>query len=385
MNEEEVTSPRPSLAKRIVVRTLFTMLMGIMGVLGIRYYWESRNFQTTDDAFVEGAIIRVSSQVAGRLATLPVSDNQAVTAGTVLAEIDARPYEAALQLKEATVRVSQKKGRTAELAVGVTGGTSDAGIEQAQAGVVAAQQAVEQARAELRAAEAEVQRTRNDVDRYQALADSAISRQRREQAEVAATVARARRDEARKQVSAAEAQVDFARGRLSLAKTGPAQVDVSKSQVDQAEAEAQQAKAAVALAKLDLSYTAITAPVDGRIARKAAQAGEFVQPGQTLMALVSNDLWVVANFKETQLGDMHIGQPVDIHVDAYPGLVLKGHIDSFQAGTGSRFSLLPPENATGNYVKVVQRVPVKIRFDEPIPADYHLGPGMSVVPRVRVQ
>jgi membrane fusion protein, multidrug efflux system len=201
--------------------------------------------------------------------------------------------------------------------------------------------AVEQARAQVRAAEVEAERARTDAQRVRELfARGLVARQ----------------------------ELDHA---IAAERTAFANLEAARQRLNQA--------------TLQLSYTTITAPEAGRVTRRAVEEGMFVEPGQQLMAIVTDDLWVVANFKETQLAHIRPGQPVDIRVDAYPGHRFRGHVDSIQAGTGARFSLLPPENATGNYVKVVQRVPVKIVFDEPPDPNFPLGPGMSVVPRVHVR
>jgi membrane fusion protein (multidrug efflux system) len=176
-----------------------------------------------------------------------------------------------------------------------------------------------------------------------------------------------------------------AQGRVSEAKSAPQQIEVRHADVSSLRAQVEQQRASVEQAELALSYTRIYAPESGYITRKSVEPGDFVQPGQPLLALVSDRLWVVANFKETQLRRMRPGQPVTLRLDAFPQLRLRGHVESFQSGTGAAFSLLPPENATGNYVKVVQRVPVKIVLDEAPPAGYRIGPGMSVEPEVKVQ
>jgi membrane fusion protein (multidrug efflux system) len=183
----------------------------------------------------------------------------------------------------------------------------------------------------------------------------------------------------------AEKQVVQAQGRVSEAKSAPQQIEVRHADVSSLRAQVEQQRASVEQAELALSYTRIYAPESGYITRKSVEPGDFVQPGQPLLALVSDRLWVVANFKETQLRRMRPGQPVTLRLDAFPQLRLRGHVESFQSGTGAAFSLLPPENATGNYVKVVQRVPVKIVLDEAPPAGYRIGPGMSVEPEVKVQ
>lgn len=384
MAEHDVAGKRPGI-RRIVARIVFSILLVSMAAYGVLRYLAVRDFESTDNAFIEASVVRISSQVPGRVASLPVSENQAVGGGDTLAEIDARPYETGLRVREALVRTAERRLETAELAVNLARATAEAGVEQARAGLDAARKMVSQAQSEVAAADAQSSQAQNDVARYSALEESAISRQRKEQADAMATVARARLEQARKQVETAQAQVGAAQGTLAMAETGPLQVGVNESQTRQAAAELEQTQAAADAARLDLSFTKISAPLDGYVTKKVVHEGEFVQPGQTLMAVVSKELWVVANFKETQIAGMRAGQNVDIYIDAYHGLVLKGHIDSLQTGAGARFSLLPPENATGNYVKVVQRIPVKIRFNEVPDAGLHLGPGMSVVPMVKVR
>jgi membrane fusion protein (multidrug efflux system) len=226
-------------------------------------------------------------------------------------------------------------------------------------------------RAEVGVAEANATNAAIDLQRYQRLArinSSALSRQQLDNATAAARSSAANLTAAQRKVVAAEAQVAYAR-----------------TQVETAAAGLQAAAAQVKEARLDLSYTRLAAPEAGHIAHKNVAVGDYVQIGQNLMALVPNAVWVTANFKETDLAHMRVGQPVEIEVDAYPGTIFHGHIDSFQAGSGSAFSLLPPENATGNYVKIVQRMPVKIVFDDPPSARPMLGPGMSAVPYVRIR
>jgi membrane fusion protein (multidrug efflux system) len=264
------------------------------------------------------------------------------------------------------------------------------------------------------AAEAEATRAKADVDRYQVLfAKDEISKQQLDQAVATADKASAQLDSARQRVVAANAQVNEARsaqaaavetarqgqtqiggaeagvsealGRLAQANTAPQQLAVSEAQSDTAGATTEQLRAKVDQAELELSYTKIYASEAGRVTRKAVEEGALIQIGEPLLAIVPGNVWVTANFKESQIGRMIPGQTVDISVDAYPGKVFRGHVDSIQAGTGARFSLIPPENATGNYVKVVQRVPVKIVFDETPDPQHMLAPGMSVVPEVAVK
>jgi len=318
------------------------VLVGLAVGAGFRYL-ESRQYETTDDAFLEATVVSVSPQVAGRLARVYVTDNQEVKEGDLVAELDARPFEVRLEVQRAAAELARAKQKTAELQVELTDVTSGAGVDQARAGLKAAQETAERARAAVAAAEAEATRTATDLRRFEQLArQDAVALRQRDDATAADRVARARLEEARKQVAAAEAEIRAAAGQLTEADAAPQQVGVKASEVVQRGAEVEQADAAVRAAELDLSYTKVYAPISGRVTRKNADPGEFVQIGQALMALVSSEVWVVANYKETQLRDMRPGQEVGIRVDAYPGLTLVGRIDSFQTGTGARFSLLPP-------------------------------------------
>jgi membrane fusion protein (multidrug efflux system) len=297
------------------------------------------------------------------------------------------------------------------------GAGADAAREQVQilraraaqdaAAIRAAQATLAQAEAQQAAARAEAGRDAADAVRYRALyAKDEVSKQQLDRAETQARAAEATQEAARQAAEAARAnlaqvraaqtatqaglrqaekQVVQAQGRVSEAQSAPQQIAVRHADVSSLRAQIEQARAAVEQAELALSYTRIYAPESGYITRKAVEPGNYVQPGQPLLALVVDRLWVVANFKETQLTHMRAGQPVTLRVDAYPQLRLRGHVESLQSGTGARFSLLPAENATGNYVKVVQRVPVKIVLDEAPPAGYRIGPGMSVEPEVKVQ
>lgn len=364
---------------------LFALVLLAGAGIGVRYYLYARAYEWTDDAFIAGTIVQVSPKVPGQLIKINVSDNQDVKKGDLLAEIDPSTYDADSTLKQTTVAMAQSKEDTAKLDVKLTQATSDATIAQARAEVEASQANVEAAKTEVAAAEAEAERAEKDYKRYEHLQDSAVSRQQSDLAAATSRVAQARLAAAHKEVAAAEAQVAAAQGNLAKAQAGKEQVAVRNSEVQQSTAAVQQAKAAQKLSDLHLSFTKIYAPVDGQVTRKAVDVGEYVQTGQVLMALVPHDVWVVANFKETQLTNMRVGQPVTVEVDAYPHLKLKGHVDSIQMGTGAQFSLLPPENATGNYVKVVQRVPVKILLDNIPDNDVVLAPGMSVVPQVKVR
>jgi membrane fusion protein (multidrug efflux system) len=240
--------------------------------------------------------------------------------------------------------------------------------DESQAQVKVSQAKVAQAQAAVTSADAEAQRATEDLNRYETVESRAVSKSAFDQARAQARSASANLEAARSQAQAAESEVALSQ----------AAVVTAAAAIQQAEAKLQQAE-------LNLSYTKIVAPLAARVTARTVQLGNYVQPGQALLALVPRNVWVTANFKETQLTRMHAGQPVELGVDAYPNRKFKGKVDSLQTGTGARFSLLPPENAVGNYVKVVQRVPVKIVFDELLPTNLDIAPGMSVVPEVKVK
>jgi membrane fusion protein, multidrug efflux system len=410
---------------------------------GLRYWIYARSHETTDDAFVDGHIIQISPKVSGYVLKVYVTDNQNVKAGDLIAELDARDLEAKLDQAKAALNSGMAQQKQAQTQVTLTRVSTRANVRQASAGVqqarsnatgaragaasersrttqasagiATAEANVQQARAQLSAAEAEAVRANADMQRHQALYEKdEVSRQRLDQAVATARTANAQVDAAREKVSAAEAQISEARaatsaqasnaqraqaqagaaqaqvnealGRLEQANTAPQQVAVSEAQAASAGANIEQLQAAVDQAELELSYAKIYAPETGRVTRKAVEVGALVQVGQPLLAVVPGDVWVTANFKESQIGNIKPGQAVDVTVDAYPDKIFKAHVESIQAGTGSRFSLLPPENATGSYVKVVQRVPVKIVFEpNQIDSQHQLAPGMSAVPEVKVK
>ncbi len=317
---------------------------------GMVWWLSARHFESTDDAFIDGYVTQVAPQVAGRVTQLLFSDNEHVAAGQVLLQIDPRDYKVKLDQAEAQ-RVN---------AVAVQ--------QQAIAQTAVQQASLDQAQANVRVAEADLVQARQDYERFTSIDPHAVSRQQVDNATATYRASEAKLDAARQAVSGADAQL----------KAGRAQVVAAQAQVQQADAN-------VAAAKLQLSYCTISAPVAGRIGHRSVDVGNYVNPGQAMFALVQDDHWVTANFKETQLRDVHPGQPVDIYVDAIPSAVFHGRVDSFQPGTGSEFSVLPAENATGNYVKIVQRLPVKIVFDDDRLKNYLIEPGMSVVPYVRVR
>jgi membrane fusion protein (multidrug efflux system) len=317
---------------------------------GVYYFQWVAPYESTDNAFIEGNVIPLASQVPGRVAELLVTDNQAVKSGEVILKIDPRDYEASLAQARADLAAA------------------DSRMEQAKAQVNASEAKVAQAQAAVVAADSEQQRAADDLKRYQSVESRAVSR--------------SAFDLAQSQARTAGANVAAARGQ---AQAAAADVALSAAGVETANAAVQQAEAKLRQAELNLSYTQVTAPEDGRVTRRVVEQGAYIQPGQSLMAIVPRHYWVIANFKEIQLTHMRAGQPVEVAVDAYPGRTFTGRVESIQSGAGARFSLFPPENATGNYIKVVQRVPVKIVLDDLPGNDLALGPGMSVVPKVRVK
>jgi membrane fusion protein, multidrug efflux system len=318
---------------------------------GIGYYIHSLSFESTDDAFIDGHVVPVSSRVAGHVAKVYVTDNQPVKEGDLLAELDPSDFETRLAATEAALQTAQATSKARAT------------------GIAAAEADLEQTKADLVAAEAREQRANAHLKRIEILVPQhAASQENLEEAIAGAHVAHAEVTAVREKINAKQSAVEQAKSAATAAESG----------VCQAEAELKQTK-------LNRSYTKIYAPIPGHVTRKSVEAGAFIQVGQPLLALVDPDVWVIANFKETQLAKMRPGQPVTVTVDTHSDLKFAAHIDSVQRGSGARFSLLPPENATGNYVKVVQRVPVKIVFDDLKQIEqYALGPGMSVVPTVKI-
>jgi len=377
------SAPRPRKGRLLAVAILAIIAAAAFGAW---YLLHGRLHESTDDATIEGHVIPISPRVAGHVSRVLVTDNQEVKKGDLLAEIDPRDFQVQLAQKQAALESAIAKEKTAVFNVEVTTVTSHAAVTQASSGVDSARSTLAAAIAAVGAARAEATKSAADLKRAQNLFKTRVISQGELDAAVA--VAQATADSLRaaeSQAKAVRAQVAEAGGRLDAAEAAPQQVAASRTQAEGLKAEVDQARANMEQVALQLSYTKICAPSAGRVAVKSVEEGVFVQVGQALMAIVSAEVWVVANFKETQLTHLRPGQPATIRVDTYPGKVFKGHVDSIQAGTGSRFSLLPAENATGNFVKVVQRVPVKIAFDEQPDSRYVLAPGMSVVPEVRVK
>jgi membrane fusion protein (multidrug efflux system) len=324
-------------------------VLAVLITAGVLYWLHARHFENTDDAFIDGHMSQVSAQVAGRITTMAIQDNQLVTAGAPLLQIDPRDYQ---------VRLATARAQRAQAA---------AQLDQAKAGLLQQQASYDQSLAQVRVSEAELGQQQADLARFRAIDPKAITRQQLDTTSAQTKSAAARLDASRQAVQGARAQIE-----------------AQKAMIEAAEANVQSADASVANAQLQLDYTVIRAPQDGRVTRRTVELGNYANPGQSLLAIVPDNMWVTANFKETQLAHMQVGQHVRVSVDACPDSEIDAHVDSFQTGTGAVFSSLPAENATGNYVKVVQRVPVKIVFDKK-PEGCHLAPGLSVSPRVTVR
>jgi membrane fusion protein, multidrug efflux system len=357
------------------------VLVLIAAVLAWRYYAVR---ESTDDAQIDGHVSPVSSRVGGTVLEVLVKDNQLVEKGALLARVDPRDYNVALARAEADLAEAEASARAARSTVPLTSTTTSAQETGADSEVAGAEARLLGARAQLKEAEARERQTAADLERFRPLlAKDEISRQQFDLASMSADAAHAGREAAAAAVGGAEKAVAASRARLTQAQTGREQVKIVEARAAASAAKADMARAAVEQAKLNLAYTEVHAPVAGIVSRKAVEVGQVIQPGQPLLALVDlEDVWVTANFKEGQLATIRPGQPVAISVDAFGGRTYRGHIDSISAATGARFSLLPPENATGNFVKVVQRVPVKIVLDPGQDPEHRLRPGMSVAPTV---
>jgi membrane fusion protein, multidrug efflux system len=353
----------------------------VAGVVAWRYFAVR---ESTDDAQIDGHVNGVAARVGGTVKAVVVEDNQAVEAGAVLVQIDPRDYEVAVAKAQGDLGQALAEEKAARKGVPVTSAATTSRLQTAESGLASAQARLVSARARLREAEARNQKAAQDLERLKPLvAKDEISRQEYDAAVLGAEAGRATLDAAQADVREAEQGVAAAQARLADARTAPEQVAIEVARAASAEAKVEQARATLAKAQLDLEYTTIKAPVAGIVSKKAVEVGVVVQPGQLLLAVVPlEDVWVTANFKENQLRRIRPGQPVAISVDAYGGRTYRGRVDSVAAATGARFSLLPAENATGNFVKVVQRVPVKIVLDAGQDPGHLLRPGLSVVPTV---
>jgi membrane fusion protein (multidrug efflux system) len=391
--------------------TIAIVVLIVLGIGGFMYMSYAAVRESTDDAQIDGHIYPVSAMIEGTLTDVLVENNQFVQAGAVLGHIDPRYYQAAVDKARGDLAVATaiaKENRTGVPIATINTTTTLSGAEAAVAEqnakiatgerqVAAARERLATAQARVREVQATAAKADSDLNRMKPLvAKEEISRQQYDAVVAAAANANAAVDSAQSQVkeaqqgiSVAQALLDQERAhmpevlsRVEAAKTGPQQIAARQAQAESSVAAVQQKQAALAQAEIDLGYAVLRAPIAGLVSQRNMEVGQTVAKGQPLVTIVPlNNLWVTANFKESQLKNMRPGQSVDIDVDAY-GKTYKGHIESIAAATGARFSLLPPENATGNYVKVVQRVPVRIFFEPGQDSDHRLRPGMSVEPTV---
>ncbi|HEX4824247.1 MAG TPA: HlyD family secretion protein [Candidatus Polarisedimenticolaceae bacterium] len=358
----------------------------VAAIVGVAWWLHARTRESTDDAWIEGNIVTIAPRVGGTVQEVAVQDQQVVAADAVLVKIDRMDYEVALRRAEAEAADASGAAAAAQANVPITSATAGSQLAVAEAGVGAARRDAEAAGARLADAKATRAKTAADLERYrQLVAKDEVSRQQYDAAVAADTSAAATIQTAEAGVSSAQEKVRQAEAQLAAAESAPHQKEAAAAKLQSAEAVARKNDAAVEQAKLNLGYTTITAPLAGVVSRKTVQPGQVVQPGQPMMALVSlNQVWVVANFKEGQLRSMHPGQKASVYVDAYKRR-FTGHVDAIGGATAGKFSMLPPENASGNFVKVVQRLPVKIVLDDGQDPDHRLRPGMSVVPTVFVK
>ncbi|HVW03006.1 MAG TPA: HlyD family secretion protein [Planctomycetaceae bacterium] len=352
---ERLQAPAPAVSKRHWLRWVVLLIIAALIVVaavvwGIPYIIHMWTHESTDDAFIDAHVVQMAPKVAG-YARVHVDDNQLVKQGELLVEIEPRDYQLAVEV----ARAAEK--------------SAVAALEQARAQVASAETNVKAAEADVASAKATAQNYVGELERqHELLKKGATTRENYD-----AALAQARTSDA--SVAASEARL---RGMQAQQKLAEAALQASEASRTQSHVQVEQAQQ-------NLGYTRITAPVAGRVTHRSVSTGDYLQVGQALLAIVPAEVYVTANFKETQLTHMKVGQKVRVHVDAFPQRDFRAHVDSFQAGTGSRFTLLPPENATGNYVKVVQRVPVKIVFDEPVEELRDLSPGMSVEPDVSLE
>jgi membrane fusion protein (multidrug efflux system) len=382
--ETEMESAQPRSRRRGII----VVVVVILALVAAGIWWRSTFSESTDDAQVNGHLIQVSSRVAGQVAKVYVDENQVVKAGDVIAELDPSDYKVAVENAEAALASAEANAAAANVNVPITTVNTGSNLNAADANVSGSHAAVEQAEQQLEAAKANNTKAQADLERYKPLvAKDVISKQQFDAAVAAADAARHSEQAARDGVKVARERETQADAGLKFAQTAPQQVAAQSARARQAQAQVAQAQAQLDMARLNLSYTKIVAPTAGIITRKSVEINQNVAPGQNLMMLISLEgLWVTANFKETQLRHMYAGQAVGIEVDS-TGKTYHGKVTQIGGATGSVLSLFPPENATGNYVKVVQRVPVRIDFTNLAGEDskHELRPGLSVEPKVMVK
>ena len=400
LNQQEDEAPEQKSGRKFIVIAVIILLVIGAGI----FYWRSTFTEDTDDAQVDGDLYQVSSRVTGQVIKVYVEDNQKVDVGQIIAEIDPKDYQVALEQAQANLASAQAADIQAEVTVPITSVNVNTSVDTTSSDVLNSTAAVDQARKQEQAAEARVVaakanalKSHLDVERYTPLVQKdVISKQQYDAAVATDASNQAAVLEAEANVIAAQAQVTESLQRLSQSryqaaqsiKNGPDQVRAQQARANATLADVKQAQAKVDQAVLNLGYTHITAPTTGIVNKKNVQVGANLSIGQDLLTIIPlTNLWVTANFKETQLSGMRPGQPVTLKVDALGGRKFHGKVTQIGGATGSKLSLFPPENATGNYVKVVQRIPVRIDFTnlQQENGDYALRPGMSVTPEVEVK
>ncbi len=345
----------PEQKKSSRIPLIILAIVVVLGAIGGGVWWYLHRDQgNTDDAFTDGRVVTMASQINGYVTLLAVNDNQFVHKGDLLVQIDPRPYEAARDEAKGQLAAAEAQAENARIALQKAKTTYPAQLAQAQG--------------QLAQAQGTLYNAQTDYKRQHAVERGATTQQNVDQSTASFKTAQG-------QVQVAQAQVD-------IANLIPQDIEQAAAQVKQLEAQVLQMRAKLDTADVNLGFTRVTAPQDGWVTRRNVEQGNYLQPGMQIMALVTPDVWITANFKETQLARMRPGQDVDVEVDAYPDLKLKGHVDSIQLGSGSKFSAFPAENATGNFVKIVQRVPVKIVIDSGLDKNEPLPLGVSVVPTV---
>jgi membrane fusion protein, multidrug efflux system len=392
------TAPGAKVSKKVLAIALAAL--GLLGALG--YWLYARHYESTDDAQVDGHFAQLSTRITGTVTYLNplVENDRSVPAGTLLLELDPRDYEAALEHAKATLVTKEAQFHAAQLQVPITSASAysqlhltEAARQEAIAGVAAAEAELISVQHRVQQDQAVADRAERDRVRYAALVEKReISRSYYDARATEATASSQILDSDRAAVAGAEQKIAQARSmvvqreaQVDSARTAPQQASDARAQLESAQGELDQARADVRTAELNLAYTKIYAPVGGVVGRKTVELGHRIQPGQTLLTIVPvDDIWITANFKETQLRRMHPGQPVTIHVDTF-GQDYKGTVEDMAGASGPLFSLFPPENASGNFVKIVQRFPIRIRIDKDQDQQHNLRPGMSVEAKVRLR
>lgn len=333
------------------------VVLAVLAIGGFYYWFVNRNIEDTDDAYTDGRAITIAPQVAGAVVSLDVTDNQFVKQGQPLIHIDPRQYQIDKEQAEGALATAKAQYQGQQYGLEIAKKNFPAQLQQAQA--------------QLENAKANRTKTQADYDRQQSLPKAATSQQDVDAAQAA--------------LKQAEAQVSLAEAQVAQSAPVPQRISQTDAEVGQLKGQVEQAQAKLDQANLNLSWTVVMAPQDGWVTKRNVEKGTYVAPGQQLFSIVAPDVWITANFKENQLADMRPGQHVDIKIDAYPSLKLEGHVDSIQLGSGSKFTAFPPENATGNFIKIVQRVPVKIVIDKGLDPNIRLPLGISAAPAVTLR